>query len=91
MTKPKGLDLNFLFQAYPAGYKKWTDEKITELIELIQAGTTDYAKLAKHFGVKESSVKNIVSELKRAANQGIRLESYLAKGRQLRTGKKVLA
>lgn len=87
----KYTDLKFLFKAYPLGYQKWSDEKITELITLIRKGQTDVVKLSTHFGVKVSSVKNIVSELKRAANQGMSLEGYLKKGRPLRTGKKVVA
>jgi hypothetical protein len=87
----KYTDLNCILKAYPTGYLKWTDDKITELVNLIKSGTTDYIKLGKHFSVKETSVKNIVQELKRAARQGIHLEVYLKKGRPLRTGKKVLA
>ena len=93
--KPKPFkytNLEFLFKAYPLGYQKWSDEKIHELVKLIQEGQTDVVKLAKHFSnVKPSSVKNIISELKRAANARMTLEGYLRKGRPLRTGKKIIA
>ena len=87
----KVTNLNFLFKAFPVGWMKWSDEKIHNLIIEIQNGNTDYDKLAKKFEVKPASVKNVVQELKRAANSGMTLESYLKKGRPLRTGKKVLA
>jgi hypothetical protein len=84
-------DLKFLTKVYPLGYLKWDDNKIMELVSDIKGGTTKLPTLAKKHGVKESSVKNIISELKRAAREGMSLEVYLKKGRPLRTGKKVLA
>lgn len=67
----------------------WNYSRAKRLVEFLQTGKSLNA-CARYFTVKETSVKNFINELKRAASAGMSLEEYFKKGRPLQYGKKVV-
>jgi len=74
----------------PKPKRGMTDKKVRTFVRLAKLGK-DNAKIAKDMKISLFTANQLRTELKRAAVNKFDLTTYLAKGRPLRYGNKVLA
>lgn len=85
----RNVDLQFFLQ--PPKPKRGLDDKaVRTFVRLAKRGFTN-DKIAKEMKVSSFTICQLRAELKRAALKKYDLKTYLAEGRPLRYGNKVLA
>jgi len=83
-------DLSFLFTLFPRKGTIWNPKNMKKLVMMLKKGHK-IPYIVKRLSVKESSIKIIIQELKKASMAGFDIDEYVKSDRPCMYGKKVLA